>query len=131
MAHRESQFGSGTGCIADRWGANILDMWLIFFWREGWADAVTKRLIKSAYKQAESLNLVIITPFTELFVGEKNEQGMQRASQFSNRYLNSMLTRGIISLIPKLQVLRLPVNPDDIDARLDRIARAVKELGLS
>lgn len=131
MAHREAQLAKGTACVADRWGADILDMWLIFFGREGWADPVTKSLINSVYKQAEALDLVIITPFTEPFVGEKNEQGMQRASQFSNRYLNSMLTRGIISSIPKLKVLRLPVKPSEIDDRLDQVARAVTQLGLS
>lgn len=128
MADREAHLVANTACIADRWGADILDMWLIFFGRESWADRITKRLIQSMYRQAEALDLVIIMPFAEPFIGAKNEQGMQRASQFSNRYLNSMLTRGIISSIPNLKVLRLPVKPDDRDARLNRAARAVEQL---
>ncbi len=117
--------------VADRWEADLLDIWLFFWAREPKADNVTVELHQNFHDKARLMDLVVLLPFGEPFTRENSTPTLKRNTRFSTGLLNWTVLNGLISSVPDLNVLRIQDEVSSLDQRLalvgeriDRVSRA-------
>lgn len=125
---REMMYANHPGFVADRWEADLLDMWLVLFGRERSVDPLTVKLLKNLRSKARTLDLVILMPLSRPLTQENNDVNLQRATSFTNRLLNSVVTTGVIYSTPHLRVLKIPSTPMTTEQRLALVEEAVSRI---
>jgi hypothetical protein len=128
---REAEYSKHSSFVADRWEADLLDIWLVLMRRQDNIDPHTVRLDRYLRQAAAHLSFVILMPLAKPLSDAPNDAGLARASSFSNRLLNSVTTAGLIFTRTKLNVLKMPAGLNSIDDQLDLVERAVSRAGLS
>ena len=104
---RAAKYEKHPNFIADRWEADMLDMWLVKFSNRN-VDDWTRWLFNDMRRKARSLDLAIVLPFEEMMGSAHNESGLRRIQNLSGRMLNSLLTRALVDQCPDLKKLYLP-----------------------
>lgn len=125
---REAAYAATPGFVADRWEADLLDFWLVFFGRERNIDHLTAEMLKNLYAKARIMDFAIMMPLAKPFTEDGNDADLHRSTSFTNRLLNSMLTSGIIHTVPNLRVLRIPLEAQSLGERMDLVEKAVRGL---
>ncbi len=128
VKQREAEYEKLPAFVADRWEADLLDMWLVFMRNETDLDPLTLQFVKNLYARAKGMDLVIIMPISAPLPGEKNDADIVRNGTLTNRLLNSMVTTGIILNIPNLRVLKIPSVSMSVDERLALVEKAVSDM---
>lgn len=125
---REAAYATTPGFVADRWEADLLDLWLVFFGRERNIDNITAEMVRNLYAKGRIMDIAIMMPLAKPFTEDNNDVDVHRSGTFTNRLLNSMVTNGIIQTVPNLRVLRIPLEAHSLGDRMDLIDKAVRGL---
>lgn len=121
---REAEYSKYDSFVADRWEADLLDIWLVLMRRQENIDSQTVRLVRHVKAAAARLSFAILMPLAKPLSNVPNDAGLVRVSSFSNRLLNSMTTAGIIFSLPNLNVLRMPVGVSSTDDQIKIVESA-------
>jgi hypothetical protein len=121
---REAEYSKNDSFVADRWEADLLDIWLVLMRRQENIDPQTVRLVRHVKAAAARLSFAILMPLAKPLSDVPNDAGLARVSSFSNRLLNSMTTAGIIYSLPNLNVLRMPVGLSSTDDQMKLVESA-------
>ena len=127
---RERKYDENDRFVADRWEADLLDIWLVYFGREPNVDRSTAELLKILHQRAKMFDLVIIMPFSKPFTNTNNDENLVRQQSFTMRLLNNVTTRGIVATTPNLKILNIPNRPLSIDQRVDFVEKTIREIVL-
>lgn len=126
---REAEYSRYDSFVADRWEADLLDIWLVLMRRYENIDPQTVRLVRHVKAAAARLSFAVLMPIAKPLSDVPNDAGLVRASSFSNRLLNSMTTAGIIFSLPNLSVLRMPAGASSTDDRIKIVESAWSKHG--
>lgn len=125
---RETAYARHPGFVADRWEADLLDLWLVFMRNEKNVDPLTMQFAKNLAVRAKELDFVIMMPFVPPLADGKNDVDLPRANSFTNRLLNTMVTAGIIYSIPNLRILKIPPAATTVAERLQLVAQVISAM---
>lgn len=128
LRQRDRDYKRNNAFVADRWEADLLDMWLVFMRNEVDVDDLTGLIVKTMTERAENINLAIIMPLAQPMSLRPNEDSIKRNSTLTNRLLNSMLTKGIIQSLPKMRVLKMPHKDLSVYERLSLVDQFIYEM---
>lgn len=130
LQNREKEYSTHAGFIADRWEADLLNIWLDFNFREPDVDQYTLRLFQTLRERAKNLDLVIVMPLQEPFSSGENEDdaALSRFLTFTSRFKMSLLTRALIQQCPGLQVYCLPNKLASLDDRVQLLDSVLGKL---
>lgn len=114
-----------SGFVADRCELDLLNWWLVEFGRgREQIDHITDGLLRDAQHKLGLFDLVVMMPLQKPF-GEdrsKNDNGMTRISTFSSNLLYTALGQGLAQMVRPSQILTLPADLTDPEARVDFVA---------
>lgn len=115
------------GFVADRWALDILQRWLIAgIQRDN--DILTRKLLGHVQKEAQQLDLVIITPMIRLQDEQVNEAGLHRQQSLSPRILSHAMYRGLLEQLTTVPRLYLSSQPSTVDQRVDQVRELLNRL---
>lgn len=120
---RSTQYDGHRGFVADRWEADLLDIWLVKFAGRD-VDKATAWLLNDMRRKARTLDLAVVLPLQDIMGSMRNEAALPRVGFLSGRILNSLLTRALIGQCPGLKTLQLPARPLSVDERVTLVERA-------
>ncbi|NTU58002.1 MAG: AAA family ATPase [Chlorobiaceae bacterium] len=121
---RERIYAGNTGFVADRWEADLLDLWLKLF-AEVRCDARTQKLYSMMIDRSRSMSFAITLPPSNFSVESMNEDGLPRKRSFNLTLLSHVVTGGLIRLCPALKVINVNNTTLSVEERLDQIYRIV------
>ncbi|MEI6239099.1 MAG: hypothetical protein WCR51_01800 [Planctomycetia bacterium] len=121
---REAAYSKYDSFVADRWEADLLDIWLVLMRRLENIDPQTVRLVRHLKAVAARMSFAILMPIAKPLSDVPNDAGLVRVASFSNRLLNSMTTAGIIFSLPNLNVLRMPAGLSSTDDQIKIVESA-------
>lgn len=116
---RARQYGAHPGFVADRWEADLLDLWLKLF-ADFDCDARTAQLLGDMRAKAQGLACAVLLPPAIRPVEARNEDGLRRRQTFTLTFLSSLVTSGLLRQCPGLPVLALPAQ-SSVEERVDRV----------
>lgn len=123
---RSKQYQTHAGFVADRWEADLLDLWLKLYADFG-HDKLTRGLLRDMRNKSETFDYAVVMPLEPRFEEERNEDGLRRKSAFSLRFMSQIMTGGLIRQCPKLRVIPIPGKPMSVEERLDFIVKAIEK----
>ena len=108
------------GFVADRWALDILQRWLVAgIQRDN--DSLTRKLLGHVQREAQKLDLVIITPMIRLQNEYVNEAGLHRQQSLSPRILSHVMYRGLLEQITEVPRIYLSSQPSTVDQRVGQV----------
>ncbi len=117
---RAKQYQNLQGFVADRWEADLLDLWLKLYADFG-HDRLTANMVRDMRKKAETFDYVVVMPLQPMFQEETNEDGLRRKQAFSLRFMSHMMTGALIRQCPTLSVVAIPNKPLAVEDRVSFI----------
>ena len=127
---RDQQYRDSAGFVADRWEADLVDLWLNSFFREPDVDELTLKLLETLRARAGQLDLVIVLPLQAPFASTDNEDdaALNRVLTFTSRYKMSLVTRALIQQCPELTVFYLPNQTLSLPERVTAVTDFVRKM---
>jgi len=112
--------------VADRWDADLLDIWLYFWGREPHVDHVTQDLFRNLHEKSKSIDLVVLLPFGEPFTLENSSQNLRRNTRFTVGLFNWAIINGLIRSVANLNVLNIPSQSLSVGERLQCVDERIR-----
>lgn len=121
---RAEQYRTHEGFIADRWEADLVDLWLKLYADFG-HDRMTANFLRDMRRKSETFDCVIVMPLQQMFAEKSNEDGLQRKQAFSLRLMSQIMTGGLIRQCPQLRVIAVPNKPLTLEDRVEYVENAI------
>lgn len=128
-ADRTRQYSVNGSFVADRWEADLLEMFLLTFIYGGEPVETTfPHLLKNYQQKAKIFDLVILTPLLPPFAEDKNENGISRVRSLSRHVLNMSVMLGLMQNFATVPIFPLPNTPLSVEERVNLIAAHLEKI---
>lgn len=125
---RKIKYAAHDGFVADRWQADLLELWLLRCSQIGIsADSISSSLLKSFQDTAKIFDLVIVTPMAKPFAVQDNEQGISRNISMTAHVLSMALVMGLMQNFAQVRLYNLPNENLSVDERVDAVMKVLKD----
>lgn len=118
---RQQLYQQHPGFIADRWEADLVDLWLKLF-ADLPCDAQTEQLLVDMRQKAHTFTCAVMLPPYVFQAEAENEDGLKRRQSMNLTLLSSLVTSGLHRQCPGLHTLHL--SPKIISVE-DRVAHVL------
>lgn len=98
-AKRAQAYHAHQGFVADRWEADLLELWLKVF-SDFDCDQQTRRLLRDMRIKARTLSCAVLLAPSERAVETYNEVGLRRRQTFTLTFLSALVTDGLLRQSP-------------------------------
>lgn len=122
---RGNLYAANEGFVADRWEADLLDLWLKLF-ADVSCDESTRKLLRDMRQKARGLSFVVYLPMQSVRIEEKNEDGLVRKQSFNLLLMSTLMTSGLIRQCAGLRCVVMPAEMDTVEARADHIEQLLQ-----
>lgn len=118
-AKRAQAYRTLDGFVADRWEADLLDLWLKVF-GDSDSDRGTRQLLQDMRAKARTLSCAVLLPPAPAAVESRNEAGLNRRQTFTLTLLSALVTDGLLRQCPGLRVIVLDPG-SSVEDRMERV----------
>lgn len=117
---RQLLYTNLNGFIADRWEADLLDLWLKLF-ADLPCDPQTAQLLDDMRRKSKLFDCAIMLPPGTFQAGARNEDGLTRRQTLNLTLLSTLVTGGLHRQCPDLSTLHLPPKIMEIEERMTAV----------
>jgi len=122
-ADRTRQYGVNSAFVADRWEADMLEVFLVGIGAtDHRSDKIFSSLLRSFQTKAKLFDIVVVTPLLQPFTAESNETGLSRTLSLTSHVRNMALVLGLMQNFSSVPIFSLPNTPLSVDERVELIA---------